>query len=158
MKHVWCILLLVVVAACKKSELDEVGRFVQSVKRENYREMNLPNFNVSHIDALLRHASDEQVVATYPRPLYSSHYNGPVEVGLVMLYAIEAIRLQIDWPYMAVKVYDDHDLSRDVPLSEVLPHYQKWWAENKGKKLAELGATNPLEGSGLTWVVLTTGE
>jgi len=75
-----------------------------------------------------------------------------------MLCTIEAVRLQVDWPSSTVRVFDELDLSREVPLSEVLPYYQLWWAENKSKSAAELKEADPLEGSGLTWHIYTTAE
>lgn len=149
---------LIAAASCKKSGLDIVEKFVQEVKAERYQEMTLPAFNRSHIGDLMQHASDQQMVSDYPRPMYSSYYGGPIEVGLVMLYTIEAVRLQVDWPSIAVRVFDEQDLSREVPLSEVLPYYKDWWAENKGKSAAALKTIDPLEGSGLTWQIYTTGE
>src|SRR5690606_24313367 len=122
MKYIYIVLLLFTAGSCKKSEVDLVEKFVQEVKAERYEEITLPAFNVSHIDALMQHASDEQVVSNYPRPPHSSYHSGPVEVGLVMLYAIEAVRLQVDWPSLAVRVFDEQDLSRQVPLNEVLPY------------------------------------
>lgn len=157
-KNTLLLLLLLAVCACKKNDLGIVEKFVGEVKAERYEEIMLPAFKVSHIDALLQHASDDQVVSNYPRPMHSSYYGGPIEVGLVMLYVIEAVRLQVDWPSMAVRVFDGQDPDRKVPLSEVLPHYQHWWAANKGKSPAELKVIDPLEGSGLTWLIYTTGE
>ncbi|MBK1442674.1 DUF4943 family protein [Parapedobacter sp. ISTM3] len=154
MKYIYIVMLLVAVA-CNKNEPDMVEKFVQEVKAERFQDMTLPAFNVSHIETLMNHASGAQVVSNYPRPMHSSYYGGPVEVGLVMLYAIEAVRLQVDWPSLAVRVFDEHDLSREVPLGEVLPHYNRWWAANKGKNAAELKLTDPLENSGLTWQIYT---
>jgi len=159
MKYLYITLLLLVVSSCKKSEIDIVDKFVQEVKAERFDDIKLPPFNISHIDALMQHASDDQVVSNYPRPLHSSYYGGPIEVGLVMLYTIEAIRLQADWPSMAVRAFDDQDINREVPLSEVLPYYKAWWATNKDKSAEELKTIDPLEGSGLTWLILfTTAE
>lgn len=152
------LLLLVVTTSCKKNDLDVVEKFVQEVEAEKYDEITLPAFSASHIDALMQHASDKEVVSNYPRPLHSSYYGGPVEVGFVMLYVIEAVRLQVDWPSLAVRVFDEQDLSREVPLTEVLLYYKDWWATNRGKGAAELKMIDPLEGSGLTWQIYTTGE
>lgn len=152
------LLLLVVTTSCKKDDLDVVEKFVQEMKAEEYDEITLPAFSASHIDALMQHASDKQVVSNYPRPLHSSYYGGPVEVGLMMLYVVEAVRLQVDWPSLAVRVFEEQDLSREVPLGEVLPYYQRWWAENKGKSAVELIEVDPLEDSGLTWQIYTIGE
>jgi hypothetical protein len=158
MKYIYIALILIAAGSCKKNQLDIVEKFVSEVKAERYEEITLPAFNASHIGALMQHASDTQVVSNYPRPGYSSYYGGPIEVGLVMLYVIEAARLQVDWPSMAVRVFDEQDLNREVPLSEVLPHYKDWWATNKGKSAAELKMIDPLEGSGLTWQIYTTAE
>src|SRR5690606_8060214 len=90
--------------------------------------------------------TDNQIVTMYPHPAYSSYYGGPVAVGLVMLYTVEAVRPQVEWPSSTVRVFDEQDLSREVPLSEVLPYYKGWWVENKGKSAAELMEADPLEG------------
>lgn len=129
MKFIYIILLTVVVAACKKSDTadsDIVDQFVKDVKAERYREFTLPAFNASHIEALMQHASDGQIVSHYPRPPHSSYLGPPMEVGFVMLYEIEAARLQVDWPSLFVRVFDEHDFERQVPLSEVLPYYKDW--------------------------------
>lgn len=157
MKYIYIVVLMVLTAACKKNDLNDLEKFVREVKTERYEEITLPAFNVSHIDALMQHAPDKQVVSNYPRPPYSSYYGGPVEVGLVMLYVIEAVRLQVDWPSLAVRVFDEQGFERQVPLSKVLPYYRRWWAENKGKSAAELRAIDPLEGSGLTWQIYDWG-
>ena len=83
MKYIYIVLLLFTVGSCKKSEVDLVEKFVREVKAERYEEIMLPEFDASHIGALMQHASDNQVVTIYPHPSYSSYYGGPVEVGLV---------------------------------------------------------------------------
>jgi len=158
MKFFYIILLAVSVVACEKSEVDLVEKFVREVKAERYEKIMLPKFDASHIDGLMEHAPDKQMVSIYPHPAYSSYYGGPVEVGLVMLYTIEAVRLQVEWPSSTVRVFDEQDLSREVALSKVLPYYTAWWAKNKGKSAAELMEVDPQEGSGLTWHIYTTGE
>ncbi len=151
MKQILYIFLLIAVVSCKKNEFDEVERFVRSVKRENYRQMDLPKFNLSHIDALLRHGSDKQTVSDYPRPWFSSYYGGDVQVGLVMLYTVEAIRQQKDWPFLGVRIFDTEDLQRVVSLSEVHAIYTTWWQANKGKSAEALVSSDPLEGTSLAW-------
>lgn len=161
MKYSCIALLLIAASACKKSKTADseiVDQFVKDVKAERYRKITLPAFNASHIEALMQHASDGQIVSHYPRPPHSSYLGPPMEVGFVMLYAIEAARLQIDWPSLFVRVFDEDDLERQVPLSEVLAYYKDWWAANKGKSAAELKMIDPLEGSGLTWQIYTTAE
>jgi hypothetical protein len=153
MRYLYLTLLLAVAGSCKKNGHDPeiVIKYVADIKAERYEDIELPAFNVNHIDALLRHASDGQVVTRYPVPLYSSFWAGPVETGIVLLYAIEAIRTQHDWPALGVKVVDRQNMERDVLLAEVLPLYRAWWKANKGKNPEALKAANPLEGSGLAW-------
>lgn len=147
-------LMMVAAASCKKQETDIVAKFVREVKADDGSIMlTPPSFNVTHIDDLLAHAGDERVVSKYPRPPYSSYYGGPIEAGFVMLYAIEAALQQTEWPFSAVLVVDQDDPQRDVPLSEVLPHYRSWWAANGAKGAAELRQLgSPLKGTGLAWI------
>ncbi|MGV3762027.1 DUF4943 family protein [Parapedobacter sp.] len=152
MKFIYIILLAVVVGACEKNEVDLVEKFVQEVKADRYYYEELPDFNIRHIDALFAHAGDEQLVGRFPWPPYSSYYPGEKEVGLVMLYAVEAIRRPESEPLRGVHVYDINEPERKVTLDEVLPLYQQWWAENKGKGASSLQKTDPMEGTGLMWL------
>ena len=152
------ILLAVALVSCKKSEVDLVEKFVQAVKADSYFQEELPNFNIRHIDALFAHANDEQLVGRFPWPSYSSYYPGEKEVGLVMLYAIEAIRRPESEPLRGVHVYDINETEREVTLDEVLPVYQEWWSENKGKSVGALQKIDPLEGTGLAWLETAVPE
>ncbi len=153
MKRIWYILLLVAFISCKKKDSDPqiVAKFVAEVKADNYLSQQLPNFTTGHIDALFRHAADGQLVNRYPWPSYLSFYPGQKEVGLVMLFAIEEIRQPQSSPTRGAHILDMNNPERKVTLSEVLPLYQAWWAENKGKSAVELRQSNPLEGAGLVW-------
>lgn len=149
----YLILFLIALGACKKkNNTDLVERFVQEVKADSYFHEELPDFNIRHISALFAHAGDEQLVGRFPWPSYSSYYPGEKEVGLVMLYAIEAIRRPDSEPLRGVHIYDINQPERKVTLDEVLPLYQQWWTENKGKDASQLQALNPLEGTGLVWL------
>ncbi|MFB2120820.1 DUF4943 family protein [Parapedobacter sp. 2B3] len=146
------VLSMISATSCKKSGLDIVEKFVQEVKADSYYYEELPDFNIRHIDALLAHAGDEQLVGRFPWPPYSSYYPGEKEVGLVMLYAIEAIRRPDSEPLRGVHIYDTNDPERQVALDDVLPLYQKWWSDNKGKGASALEKLDPLEGTGLVWL------
>jgi len=148
----YLILFLTALGACKKSEVDLVEKFVQEVKADSYFQEELPNFNIRHIDALFAHANDEQLVGRFPWPSYSSYYPGEKEIGLVMLYAIEAIRRPDSEPLRGVHIYDINQPERKVTLDEVLPLYQQWWTKNKGKSAGALQSLDPLEGTGLVWL------
>jgi len=151
-RYIYFVLLLAATTSCKKSDLDIVEKFVQEVKADKGDPPNsLPDFQIDDIEALLKHAKDDQIVSRYPRPPHSSLFGEPVEVGFVMLYAIESILQQKEWPYLGIGVLDGLDFRIRVPLSEVLPFYQSWWATNKGKSAEEIRKTHPLAGSGLTW-------
>ncbi|WP_257667280.1 DUF4943 family protein [Parapedobacter tibetensis] len=161
MKSWNCLLLLSLMAgwACKKNEVDIVEKFVREVKAERYDDFQeLPAFRIKHIDALLGHASDEQLVSRFPWASVLSYYPGQKEVGLVMLYAIEVIRNPGDYPARGVHVVDANNRERKVTLNEVLPHYEAWWARHKGKSALQLGQLNPLEGTGLVWFGAETSE
>ena len=153
MRHIIVLLFVALTASsCSKGDLAIVEKYVSDIKAERYDMLREPPpFNKNHIDALLRHASDEQLVSKYPRPPYSSYYAGPIEVGFVLLYAIESIRQQRDWPFLGVRIYDIENLERTVSLSEVLPLYQAWWAAHRGKSATQLGQLDPLEGTDLRW-------
>lgn len=146
------LLFLLALGACKKSEVDLVEKFVREVKADNYYQEELPDFNIRHIDALFAHADDKQLISRFPWPSYSSYYPGEKEVGLVMLYAIEAIRRPENEPLRGVHIYDANEPERKVALDEVLSLYRQWWAENKGKSASQLQLLHPLEGTGLVWL------
>lgn len=155
MKYSYIALLLIATSACKKSKTADpeiVERFVKEVKADKYEgSQELPAFKIDHIDALLTHASDEQLVSRFPWAPVLSYYPGQKEVGLVMLYAIEVIRNPGEYPVRGVLVVDANNRERKVTHSEVLSLYQTWWTENKGKSAAQLRQLNPLDGTGLVW-------
>lgn len=126
MKFTYIVLFSVAVLACKKNEVDLVEKFVKEVKADSYFHEALPDFNIHDIDALFAHADDRQLVGRFPWPSYSSYYPGEKEVGMVMLYAIEAIRRPESEPLRGVHVYDINDPERKVTLDEVLPLYRQW--------------------------------
>ncbi len=151
----WCCLFVFLFAAgaCKKAnDTDLVEKFVREVKAGEYLYEELPDFGTRHIEALFAHAGDEQLVRRFPWPSYSSYYPGEKEVGLVMLYAIEAIRRPDSEPLRGVHIYDMNDPERKVTLDEVLPLYQQWWTKNKGKSAGAIQSLDPLEGTGLVWL------
>jgi len=145
-----------IAVSCKKNNLDIVKKFVSEVKADNYFSEELPDFNIRHIDALFEHAADEQLVSRFPWPSYSSYYPGQKEVGLVMLYAIEEIRRPKSVPLRGVHIYNTDNPEQKVTLKDVLPLYQKWWAQNKGKSAVELQSIDPLEDSGFVWIGTVT--
>ena len=153
MRHIIVLLFITLAASsCKKGDLGMVEKFVREVKADQYNTLqDLPAFNINHIDALFRHASDKQLVNRYPWPSYSSFYAGQKEVGLLMLYAIEVKRQPEAPPMRGVHIYDTNDHARKVTLDDVLPLYQAWWAQHKGKSAIQLQQLNPLEGTGLVW-------
>ncbi len=149
---IFALLLLFVATGCKKSDHDIVEKFVREVKADSYEGLQeVPAFGRQHIDALLQHADDRQLVSRYPWSPILSYYPGQQEVGLVMLYAIEVIRDPGDYPVRGTLVVDTEDRERKVALDEVLSLYRAWWAANKGKSAAELRGVSPLQGTGLAW-------
>ncbi len=140
-------------ASCKKKETrkDIVTKFVEEVKADQYTAQQLPDFDLTHIDALFEHAADKQVVRNFPWPEILAYYPGEKEVGFVMLYAIEVIRQPQGSPVRGVHIHDANDPERKVTLDDILPVYQAWWSENRGKSADELQRINPLEDTGLVW-------
>ena len=160
MKSVWYVLLLVAFVSCNKNDSDPqiVAKFVAEVKAGNYLSQQLPDLKTSHIYALFRHASDEQLVDRYPWSPILSYYPGQKEVGFVVLYAIEVIRNPGDYPLRGAHVLDTNNHQRTVTLDEVLQLYQAWWAQHKGKSAVQLKQLNPLEGTSLVWYGTETSE
>lgn len=153
MKYSYLALLLIATSACKKSKTADpeiVERFVREVKADKYEDFQeLPAFRIGHIDALMMHASDEQLVSRFPWAPVLSYYPGQKEVGLVMLYAIEVVRNPGDYPSRGAHIIDVNDRERKVAHNEVLSLYQTWWAENKSKNAAQLRQLDPLDATGL---------
>lgn len=152
-KYFYLALLLFTCIACAKKDSDPqiVAKFVAEVKTGNYLSQQLPDFKTSHIYALFRHASDEQLIDRYPWSPILSYYPGQKEVGFVVLYAIEVIRNPGDYPHRGAHVLDADNRERKVSLDEVLSLYQAWWAQHKGKSALQLRQLNPLEGTSLVW-------
>ena len=70
-------------------------------------------------------------------------------IGIVVAFVYALYRMIDGW---VNNIYDINEPERAVTLDEVLPLYQKWWLENKGKSASQLQALNPLEGTGLVWL------
>lgn len=128
-------------------------QYVSLLKANKYPKYDLvPALQPADIAVLMKHVNDEQVIDNYPIPAMSAAQHGPQQVGMIVLYTIESIRLQrkngvSNRPYVS----DTADPNRRPPLKEVAPYYERWWAQYKDKNAEGLRQSAPLGGTTLTW-------
>ncbi len=117
----------------------------------------IPLFEIEDIPELLLYARDVQWISNYPMNPLSSYRKESVEVGFVVLWTIESIRLDVDYPSLAPYVFekgkfetgDYHD--SEISLFKVAELYENWWEKNKNKTATELQTNSPFEGTNLSW-------
>ncbi|ASZ11712.1 DUF4943 domain-containing protein [Chitinophaga pendula] len=128
-------------------------QYVSLLKANKYPKYDLvPALRPADIAVLIQHVNDEQVIDNYPIPAMSAAQHGPQQVGMIVLYTIESIRLERKQgastrPYIS----DTADPKRRPSLQEVAPYYVRWWEHHKDNDAAALKQSSPLAGTTLTW-------
>ncbi len=151
-------LFSIVSVSCLKDERNEtdaekisVKQYVASLKSNKYDSSEIPIFEISDIPELLEYARDEQIITRYPmNPVLSYRPNG-ISVGFMVLWTIEGIRLDVDYP-SAFPVAADYITQKRIPLNEAADLYEIWWETNKNKGVDELKEISPFEGTGYQWL------
>jgi len=95
LKLVFVVILLVASFSCNKEGNVHitVDRYVKLLKANKYNNTHLPAFTLEDIDELLKYRNEKALISNYPRNNLSSIYQHEVELGIFILWTIEAIRL-----------------------------------------------------------------
>ncbi len=130
-----------------------VEQYVTLLKSGEFNAWEIPIFEITDISKLLKHARDEYEISFSEINPVSSV---PPErmrstVGMMVLWAIEGTRLDVDKPSSVPPAVMDDKIYRAIQQSEVADLYERWWSINNGKNLVQLKEISPLEGTGYSW-------
>ena len=158
---------LIAFFGCNEKEEEEkqtgVEEYVALLKSNQYQERELPAFTHNDIDELLRYRNAKEVITTFPRNLFSSHYQGECELGIYILWTIESIRTEAINasflgrfpslnPTLKLRTSNELELVFDAESYQTVSNaYYNWWTGNNDKRLIEIMKVNPLENTEYAW-------
>lgn len=143
-------------ADCRKKQTDASKasqQYISLLKADQYPKYDpIPRLGRDDIPYLIRYVSDSQVIHNFPIPLVSAYAWGPQQLGMVVMYTIESIRLQREYGVSSCPYIVD-SMDRQRPLDVKLPAqlYMNWWEKNQDKGIDELKKLSPLEGTRMSW-------
>ncbi|SEW52706.1 DUF4943 family protein [Chitinophaga arvensicola] len=158
MKHLLVALSVVAVSfnACQRKADDgsaAAKKYVTQLKADKYPRYDIiPKLDTSAIPVLIQYVNDSSVIQNYPIPSLSAVAYGPQQVGMIIMYTIESIRLQrVNGASSIPYARDTTAPDRKLTVAELAPHYVDWWNKNKDKPAEELKVISPLAGTSLSW-------
>ena len=115
----------------------KVDRYVKLLKANKYNNARLPEFTLEDIDELLKYRNEKDLITNFPRNNLSSAFQVEVELGIYILWTIEAIRLSSITglsgfpslePYLIPRNAEDYDAEKQQEARQVASNaYYKWW-------------------------------
>jgi hypothetical protein len=146
---------------------EEVKKYVNELKDNQYEGRDLPAFTDKHIYELLKYRNEKGIITKFPCNPVSSLYQEECELGVYVLWTIESIRIKFansdlliieKFPSLnpILRLRDseefvpvfDYDSEAYQILSDA---YFTWWTNNQGKTLIEIMKTDPLENTLYKW-------
>lgn len=165
---VFC-LLIWISFGCSKENSDltieqEVDNYISQLRKGEFTNSGLPDFNSKHIPYLLKYNNDLQVITNFPRNPISSYYEQECTIGLFALYTIESIRYSslnsekslMRFPSLNSVLVDrstgeymkpGHVASQQIAAEA----YSKWWEQNKLNDFTAFHAIDPLYTTPFRW-------
>ena len=115
----------------------KVDRYVKLLKANKYNNARLPEFTLEDIDELLKYRNEKDLITNYPRNSLSSAFLAEVELGIYILWTIEAIRLSSITgltgfpslvPALIPRNAEDYDAEKQQEARQVASiAYYNWW-------------------------------
>ena len=151
--------LIFLLTGCEKIALDNmsVRKYIKLLKSDSYDYNDLPAFNSSDIQELLKYADDDQIITKYPHNPISSLIGEDPRLGVLVLWTVESIRLSPNGPigrfpssipgFWNIKIQEPVDINIVHPL--VSQAYKTWW--NLNTDFEQLKLINPLENTDYSW-------
>lgn len=169
-KHIIYLLFTLSIMSCSNNSVDfnhpDVDLFVKQLKAGTYQTkspegfVEVPNFTVKNIPALLEYSSDLTIIPTFPLPPISSYVGGEVKLGECMLWIVESIRLG-DYASLGCRMvrvnadnYEAQYFLTDEEIIDASVHYKNWWENRlypKTKWSIDPCFDDPLCGTGYQW-------
>jgi len=76
----------------KGDSQSNVKQYVMLLKSNKYESSGFPSFTYDDIDELIKYRNEKEMITKYPRNPISSFAQGECELGIYILWTIEAIR------------------------------------------------------------------
>ena len=94
LKLFFVLILSIAFFSCNKEENRQikVDKYVKLLKANKYNNAQLPAFTLEDIDELLEYRNEKDMIINFPRNNISSTFHEEVELGIYILWTIEAIR------------------------------------------------------------------
>ncbi len=133
------ILLGVITFSCSiaKEQRNAVDLFIDDLKDQKTRVLEVPEFTKEDIDDLLSYRNDDELITEFPRNLLSSFYQEEVSIGMYVLWIIESVRITENENLDAFKFASLNPRVAELPsgnilnqvdvLPEVANAYDEWW-------------------------------
>ncbi len=165
---VFCISLMSIILGCDKNESEDlnnldVERYIELLKKGEYKSLELPAFTYKEIPALLEYRNETQMIKDFPINGISSLWLPECKLGMYVLWTTESIRaVGIDSEYLIGRFPSQNPIvqKREEPFemedgSEVheiiSKSYNDWWENNKNKEFNEFKHIDPLIKTEYRW-------
>ena len=161
--------------ACKEKEngqtktnseqiIEEVEKYVDALKTNQYDDRNLPAFTYQHIDELLKYRNEKDIITKFPINPISSLWLNECELGAYVLWTIEYIRIKsVNSSLLSIGRFPSQNPILRLREEEFKPvfdvdayqiaseTYYAWWTNNQNKSLIEIMEIDPLENTIYKW-------
>jgi len=139
LKLFFVLILPIAFFSCNKEENGHINvdRYVKLLKTNKYNNARLPEFILEDIDELLKYRNEKDLITNYPRNNLSSAFLVKVELGIYILWTIEAIRLSSITgltgfpslePAFIPRNAEDYDAEKQQEArQEASNAYYNWW-------------------------------
>jgi len=168
-KYLFLLVIIVSALACTQKDSEEpqvmsVARYVELLKSNQYKAMELPAFNHAQIGELIQYVGEEEIIKSAPANPISSMNVSEIRLGIYVAWTIESIRkvaIENVEPFgrfpSLVPGLRMKDPDAFLPVSDDQSHliiakaYKNWWEENKSKPFDDFMNIDPLENTPYTW-------
>ena len=158
----------------RQSKIDDVDRFLEDLKNNNYKADYPPQLTWDDIPKLLEIANSNVIIDRFPRNILSRLYLKDCQTGIIALWLIDSIRknegkrARKAWyvsPMPLLQDEGDRATSRargggnefipansDEKLAIAYAAVKSWWENGQNMSISKLKRVNPLQDSGLNWL------
>lgn len=149
----------------ENEQIEEVEKYINALKSNQYDERDLPAFTYKHIDKLLEYRNEKNSITQFPRNPLSSFYQEECELGVYILWTLEYIRVSSIHsdlliagkfpsmnPILKLRTSEKLEFVYDIEAYQILSNtYYVWWTSNKDKTLKKIMEIDPLEHTIYKW-------
>lgn len=140
-----------------------VEKYVDQLKKGEYKSRELPNFTYEDIPALLEYRNETQSITNFPVNMISSFAKPECSLGLYVLWTIESIRARAinsenlvgSFPSLnpiIQKREAPFDSEFDQGVQDIIAiAYQSWWEDNEQMDFEEFKNIDPLLETEYRW-------